>query len=169
MFSIRLTILAVTTFLFLNSCGRTVEETAGEQGDSTETRQIYGRLLEFWSTGDSAGLEEVVTEDFVYVDFAGEQSTGREAFRDLVMTNRAAVPDLRFELVEFFETGGLAAAEWIMKGTDTVDSPDGPATGKTFSVRGASVMRFRDGMISRNHVYYDLYGFLQQFEVVEEE
>jgi steroid delta-isomerase-like uncharacterized protein len=46
--------------------------------------------------------------------------------------------------------------EWIWRGRQTKDLPGLPATNKSFEVRGATVVDFTDGKISRNSDYWDL-------------
>jgi steroid delta-isomerase-like uncharacterized protein len=52
--------------------------------------------------------------------------------------------------------------EWTMSGTQTGEMPGMPATGKTFSLRGASVVELRDGKLTRCSDYWDLVTLLKQ-------
>ena len=49
-----------------------------------------------------------------------------------------------------------------MSCTHTGDVPGLKATQKKYSIRGASVAELREGKISRNIDYFNLYTFLQQ-------
>ena len=52
--------------------------------------------------------------------------------------------------------------EWTMSGTHKDDLPGMPATGKSFSVRGATALQLDDGRISRNSDYWDMATLLTQ-------
>jgi steroid delta-isomerase-like uncharacterized protein len=52
--------------------------------------------------------------------------------------------------------------EWTMSGTHQGDLPGMPATGRSFSVRGATVLQLADGLISRNSDYWDMATLLGQ-------
>jgi steroid delta-isomerase-like uncharacterized protein len=52
--------------------------------------------------------------------------------------------------------------EWIWRGRQTKDLPGLPATNKSFEVRGATVVDFTDGKISRNSDYWDLATYMKQ-------
>jgi steroid delta-isomerase-like uncharacterized protein len=52
--------------------------------------------------------------------------------------------------------------EWVWHGRQTKDFPGLPATNKPFEVRGASVVEFRDGKISRDSDYWDLATYTRQ-------
>jgi ketosteroid isomerase-like protein len=66
------------------------------------------------------------------------------------------------ELTAGFTADDWAAMEWLMSGTHERDLPGMPAAGKTFSVRGATILELRDGRITRNRDYWDLATFLKQ-------
>jgi ketosteroid isomerase-like protein len=62
-----------------------------------------------------------------------------------------------------FIAGDQGAGEWVMSGTFAQSTTPGvTATGKKFSVRGATINEFRGGKISRNTNYWNLAEFLQQ-------
>ncbi len=53
-----------------------------------------------------------------------------------------------------------------MTGTHTGDLPDLPATGKSFSIRGATIAEVSAGRIVRAADYWDLATFLRQLGVM---
>ena len=72
-------------------------------------------------------------------------------------------PDFKIETKSAFGAGDWSGSEWVMSGTFAYSSiPSMTATGKTFSVRGASVTQLRNGKISRNSDYWNMTTFLQQ-------
>jgi steroid delta-isomerase-like uncharacterized protein len=54
-----------------------------------------------------------------------------------------------------------------MTGTLSGNSPELPATGKSFSVRGATIAQLKNGKIQRNADYWDLATFLRQVGLME--
>src|SRR2546428_13526046 len=70
----------------------------------------------------------------------------------------AAVPDLHVNLMNSSLTDGHGTIEWVFSGTDHGVY----GTGKTFSVRGVTVLDVRGAKISRNSDYFDLATVLRQ-------
>lgn len=129
--------------------------------------QLARRVSDAWTSHDVGIVDEVFAEDGVYEDItAGTKREGREDIKAGFNVNHAAVPDFKVELTEVFSTGSMVACEWVMSGTQTGDYPGIPATGKPFSVRGASIVQVRDGKIIHWTDYYDGFSFLRQLGVV---
>ena len=74
----------------------------------------------------------------------------------------AAIPDFRWTPTVILTDRARASSEWRMTGTQTGDFPGIPATGKSFSVPGASVVEIRDAKIHRNRDYWSLATSLGQ-------
>jgi steroid delta-isomerase-like uncharacterized protein len=71
---------------------------------------------------------------------------------------------MKFELKSRFvaadgKSGGLY---WTWRGRQTKDFPGLPATNKPFDIRGAAVVEFTDGKISRSSDYWDLATYMNQ-------
>jgi steroid delta-isomerase-like uncharacterized protein len=58
------------------------------------------------------------------------------------------------------------AAEWTVSGTHDRSSPELPATGEPFTIRGATIARLRDGKIAYNRDYWDMASFLAQVGIL---
>ncbi len=126
-------------------------------------------LLEEWAAALSAHdverLVELFAEDCVHEDVTlGVVNRGREevkAFAEGVFT---AFPDFRVEQTARFAAGGWGGAEWAISGTHLGQFPGIEPTGKSFSIRGASVFELSGGRIRRNSDYYgwDMAAFLRQ-------
>ena len=71
-------------------------------------------------------------------------------------------PDFAVSVTSMAVAGQTVVVEWTMDGTHTGPMGAFPATGKRFSVRGASVIELEDGGIRRNSDYYDGAAFLMQ-------
>ena len=92
----------------------------------------------------------------------GAVNRGKEELKAFASATFTAFPDFKVELTSRFFAGDWAASEWIMSGTQTGDLPGIPATGKSFSIRYASIMELKDGKIRRNADYWNLVSLLQQ-------
>ena len=129
--------------------------------------ELARMVLEAWNSQDLNIVDEVFADDGFYEDlFAGTKREGREAIKAGFAETHDAVPDFKAELTRIFSSGSMIACEWVMSGTQAGDYPGLPATGKSFSVRGASIAQVRGGKIVRWTDYYDGFAFLQQLGVV---
>lgn len=122
---------------------------------------------EAWSSHDVERIASFFTDDCSYEDVAlGIVNRGKEQLRAFADGTFAAFPDFAIEPRSSFAAGGWTATEWVMSGTHRGDLPGLPATGKRFSVRGASIMELEEGKIRRNSDYWDMAAFLKQVGVM---
>src|SRR5215471_9934630 len=102
----------------------------------------------------------------LYEDVArGTAFHGKDEYRRFGEAFFAGFPDATFELISptsRFATGSQGGVEWVMKGTHRGDMPGLPATGKHVEMRGASIVQFADGKISRCSDYWDRATALKQ-------
>lgn len=118
-----------------------------------------------WSSSDAETLLPLFADNVDYEDVTfGAVNHGKNALRDFATGLFAACTDLKFELKSRFAAadGKSGAMEWIMRGRQTRDLPGLPATNKPFEVRGATVVEFTDGRISRDSDYWDLATYMKQ-------
>lgn len=104
------------------------------------------------------------TDDCVWEDVAlGLVNRGKKEVRAYFKAMFVAVPDLRFEVQSVLVERDWGVCEWLMTGTQAGDFPGMPsAVGKSFSVRGVSVIQLQNGKISRNSDYWNMATLLQQ-------
>lgn len=157
----------------------------GLQGLSERWLPRAGELGDFlacwgtaWNNHDLDQLDALVTEDIVCEDPAmfGETAHGRGEFREFIETFFHAFPDVHLEspgtLYPALEGTGLVLP-WRMTGTFTGElalwgkhygsKPSTWApTGRPIDIGGIDLYEFRDGLISRQTLIYDLYDFSQQ-------
>ncbi len=117
-----------------------------------------------WNAHDVNEIATFYTHDCIKQDIAvGKSTRGKEEMKALIAGAFASMPDMRIELVTIFNSGGWAATEWIMSGTYSNVYPGwSPATGKHFSVPGASIVELCKGKISRISDYWNFASFQQQ-------
>jgi steroid delta-isomerase-like uncharacterized protein len=129
---------------------------------STNERLIadWARLL---STHDLEGLLQLFTDDVIYEDVPlGVVNHGKEALRTFAAHFILVFPDVTMELSSSFATATRGGAEWVMRGTQTVDLPSVRARGQRMEVRGASILEFAECKIQRVSDYWDRNTFLEQ-------
>lgn len=94
----------------------------------------------------------------------GIEITGVAGLRAFFAELFAAVPDLRFTTEAIHDVDGTTAVgQWRIQGTFTGGPFQGiEPTGKPVDLRGVDVMRFEDGILRHNDVYYDGLTFARQ-------
>ena len=134
---------------------------------ATDVERMFEDYLEAWNSHDVEKILTFFTDDCVYEDVAtGAVNRGKEELKAFSSATFAAFADLKFERTSNFVAGDWRGAEWVMSGTHGGDFPGLPATGKSFSVRGASITELHEVKIRRNTDYWNLASFLQQIGVM---
>lgn len=125
-------------------------------------------VLEEWAAAlsacDAAAWAELSAEDTVHEDVAmGVVNNGPEELRAFAQAFFDAVPDFRVVIESSFDAGPSAVGQWEMSGTQTGDLPDMPASGRSFTVRGATVIALNEsGEVARWTEYWDAAAWLRQ-------
>jgi steroid delta-isomerase-like uncharacterized protein len=116
-----------------------------------------------WSTQDIERVVSLCTDQCVYEDVPlGVANHGKQELRAFGQQVFTAFPDFKIQVTNHVTAGDWAMLEWTMSGTHQADLPGIPATGKSFSVRGATALELDDGRISRNSDYWDMATLLRQ-------
>jgi steroid delta-isomerase-like uncharacterized protein len=119
-----------------------------------------------WSSHDIEKTLSLFADDCVYEDLAlGRVFRGREELRAFLKMCFTMFPDLKAEVTSFFFSGNRVCIEYIWSGTNLGDTPTMPATGKSFSVRCASIREMTGGVATRATDYYDLGTMMRQLGV----
>ena len=127
--------------------------------------KFFDEYVAAWNSHDTEKIAEFFAEDGIHEDVAvGSIFHGKTELKAGLAPLFAACPDFKLELKKLFVAGNWVAQEWVMSGTQIGDfSGLGiAATGKRFSVRGASITELRDGKIARNTDYWDLESMRRQ-------
>jgi len=160
---IRITVIFLT-IVFLSSfigCQSTNEK-------EIQSESVFREYFESWNTHDVEKIASFFTDDCVYDNLArGQTYSGKDELKTWAKASFDAIPDFTIDITSVFVSGDLLASEWTMTGTLSGNSPELPATGKSFSVRGATIAQLKDGKIQRNADYWDLATFLRQVGLME--
>jgi steroid delta-isomerase-like uncharacterized protein len=89
--------------------------------------------------------------------YAGHQEVG-----DYLRSLFAAFPDLVFTVRHRIARGDQVAEEWTMRGTHRGEYLGVPATGRSITIDGMSMVRMRDGRFLRDDFYFDTAGVMRQ-------
>jgi len=116
-----------------------------------------------WLDRDADAILAILGANGTYEDPTTPGPIGGAAFRGYLETLWSAFPDLTFEIVSEAETGpNSAAAQWIMRGTNTGSMNGLPPSGNQIELRGADFFTVEGGHISAVTGYFDGGTLLRQ-------
>ncbi|MHB8596650.1 MAG: ester cyclase [Ktedonobacteraceae bacterium] len=137
-------------------------------GDNNSQQHIqnHDQHLAHQSTGDIQQLHhdyhaDAIVEDSMYAT----PFVGRAAILARKSAGFAAMPDVQIKVTNRVVHGDQLTVEWIASGTHLHDYPGLPATGRSFSIPGVTVVVRLDGMIVRESLYYDMAEVQRQLSV----
>jgi steroid delta-isomerase-like uncharacterized protein len=117
---------------------------------------------EFWTRGNADAADELIAEDLVHEQFPEGWPRGREGFKRLVHTWRAAFPDMRETVSQVLCDGDWVVVRFTLQGTHRGDFYGVPATNRKVSAEGVDLLRFRDGQIAEWIYYEDAFSVFAQ-------
>lgn len=128
-------------------------------GDSNSQQHIqnHDQHLAHQATGNIQQLQHDYHEDAIVEDsmFAAP-FVGRTAILARKSAGFVAMPDMQITVTNRVVQGDQLTVEWLASGTHMQNYPGLPATGRTFSIPGVTVVVRRDGKIVRESLYYDM-------------
>jgi steroid delta-isomerase-like uncharacterized protein len=130
---------------------------------TTQAAELLVELAAAWTEHDVDKLLSLCTDDCVYEDVTmAAVNRGKSELQAFATGLLAAFPDFKMNVNCAVVAGDGAAIEWTMAGTHKGDLPGMPATGRPFTVRGASMCEIQGGKIKRISDYWDMATFLKQ-------
>ena len=129
------------------------------QQDSHAAKHIqqHDQHLANQSTGNTSQLQHDYAEHAVVEDsFSGQPLVGRTAIMARKNVILSAASDAKITITNRLVHGNQVTAEWVATGRHTGDLPSLPASGRTFTLRGVTVVIREDGKIVREALYYDV-------------
>jgi len=130
---------------------------------TTKLEKMYRDCCQAWNTHEVEKILPYHTDDTVYEDtVAARVMHGKAELRTFITETFTAFPDFKIDIKAFFVSGEWAGAEWVMSGTFKGEGFGLKPTGKSFSVRGATIIELRGDKMKRNTDYYDGVTFLRQ-------
>jgi steroid delta-isomerase-like uncharacterized protein len=139
------------------------------QNDLAGIRELVERNIKALNEQDIEGVLANQQPDTELV-VPGGVLHGHEQLKQYTEALWTAFPDGVFSIAGHVLAEDAAAVEVEFSGTHTgpLATATGvvPATGKRVSVRSASILRFRDGLIASEHAYPDQLEFMKQLELL---
>ena len=158
-FTFAILILLCLAFSYQKQCEKKLTE--------EEAKAIIDGFLKFRNEGNLAAADEVMHPDCVirYPNLP-EPIKGLEAYKEYDRTTRAAFPDFKLTIDEFFVKDDKIFSYWTLVATNTgpLALPMGelPATNKKVHMSGFAISRIVDGKIIEDVAYFDMLNMLQQ-------
>ena len=119
--------------------------------------QLHDRHLEVRNAHNVVALQNDYAEDAVVEgSMFPEPFVGRTAIAARLDAEMLAFPDLRVEMTNRVVHRNQVTVEWVATGTHTGDFPGFPASGRSFSIPGVTVVIRERGKIVRESLYYDM-------------
>jgi uncharacterized protein (TIGR02246 family) len=127
-----------------------------------------GWFDEIWNERDVEKFKQRFTEDAVCIGGARTRYEGKEAIAAYQAVTSRFSTDWAYETIKSLVDEDRYAVEWLLRGTHNADSDRmGPATGKEWAIRGASVGRRNDERIVEQADYWDTLGFMVAAGVIK--
>ena len=131
-------------------------------------QEFTEKYIAAWNSHQPDRLLALMTEDALYEDSGWPQPMrGKTAIQQFLNATWQAVPDLRIEITDGPMVDArkpMAATFWRATATQTGywNPPGLDATGRSLSFEGAGLIEFRDNMLSRARVVYDVAEVMRQ-------
>jgi steroid delta-isomerase-like uncharacterized protein len=142
---------------------------AGAAGATAAPRlgRLAAAYLDAWNSHNADELLACMTPDVVYDDSAWPVTMrGHDDVRRFLEHAWRAFPDMRFEILEGPYCLGEDKAAFWWRGTGTMtgrlDPPGFAPTGRRWRVDGADFHEYRDGLINRLRIVFNLADASQQ-------
>jgi steroid delta-isomerase-like uncharacterized protein len=136
-----------------------------KEGDimSTEQNRIIARryIEEIWSDAKLEAADELINEDFIFHGPIREVE-GLEAFKQFVAAIHSTFPDISFTIEDLVAEEEKVVFRWTMTGTHNNEFMGIAATGKHFTVSGATIARVSGEKLREACLYWDRLGMVEQ-------
>ncbi len=145
--------------LALCACAKGPESAA----TATDPRELFTSFVQAWNRHDYDALDTLVAgtaiaEDFA-LDFRGE---GPQAFKGYMRQTLGMIPDFDWKPTNVLADSFKVAAEWMLAGSYTGDTPRGPVKDRRFKIKGVSIVGTNGRRITRFSNYYNIAEFYRQ-------
>lgn len=133
---------------------------------SVEARCIAceDELLHAFAAGDTSGWSDCVAEELVEHATLPViiPSSGLKGWKERVMMDRTAFPDLSFTVLSRSVEGDVSFLHYNLKGTNSGPLGPVPPTGRTIDINGVMVLRWKNGKAVEHWDYPDIALLMRQ-------
>jgi steroid delta-isomerase-like uncharacterized protein len=125
--------------------------------------QHHDNHLRHQAQGNLHALNQDYAENAIVEDSMHSQPfIGRAAIMERKNIITSAASDAKITITNRIVNGNQVTAEWVATGIHTGDLPGLPASGRTFSIQGVTVVIRHEGKIVREALYYDVNKLYRQ-------
>jgi steroid delta-isomerase-like uncharacterized protein len=123
-----------------------------------------------WNNGDMSHVKELFAPEAVRREPTERVFEGPEALAEHILGVRTHYPDLIVTFEETIFDGEKMVVKWRFRGTEKGVYPGGDFTpsGNKVEFEGVDILRFEEGKIVEDSVYYDDLNVLQQLGRIPE-
>jgi predicted ester cyclase len=134
----------------------------------TDAATIQREMLDAVERHDFDRMRELIHPDYTYIGGDGVEQPGVDAAVAVAELYTTAFPDVAFEEVRTWTpTPDVAIMEFRVTGTHTGPLGDIPPTGRRVTGLVCNIVETRDGLIWREHEFFDELSLLRQLGVVD--
>lgn len=120
------------------------------------------QVVDAWNDHDHERLVALYSPDYEGFDVAQSKPVyGAEALGHLLVRYKNAFPDLHFSVLTMLHHEEQVVMYWKASGTHGGTIMHIPPTGRSFEVRGVSIMVIEQGLVRSGHIIWDLAGLLR--------
>ena len=134
----------------------------------TDALTVQRAMLAAALRGDMQALRETLHPDDAYTPSDGVEQPGQDAGVAVAELYTTAFPDVAFEEVRAWAPApDVAIMEFRVTGTHTGPLGDIPPTGRRITGLVCNIVETRDGLIVREHEFFDELAVLRQLGVID--
>jgi steroid delta-isomerase-like uncharacterized protein len=129
--------------------------------DKSDAKSIVRAYLrDVWEKRDLGAVDDYIAAS--YVQHSKHAAPGRDGVKAFFTALWAAFSEPVFEIGDVLADGDRACWRWQMRARHTGPFQNIPATGKSVTVSGISIVRIEDGKFVEHWGEQDMLGLLQQ-------
>jgi steroid delta-isomerase-like uncharacterized protein len=127
--------------------------------------EVIRSYTDAWNGRDANTLVAAFTKDGIFCNPHTHPGIGGEALAEFANAVWTAFPDFHIELLNGGQIEpGVLATHWLLSGTNTGQRIEGPATGRSVSIKGASIIQLKGDKIASDQCFFDRAAFEEQLE-----
>ncbi len=135
-----------------------------DHGEHVNLDQYERFAAEVWNNANLDLIDEMIAENFVRHlpnSWHTPKIEGAAAFKDYLTNIRTTYPDFHVEIHRRIAEGAMVASAWTVTGTNQ-------ESGKTISIVGMTMTRYKDGKAAQEWVTWDTADMQNQLAATEE-
>ena len=130
---------------------------------TADNEEIVRRFYdEFWCRGNPDAADELVAPDLIHDQLPEGWPSGRAGFKELVVTWRAAFPDMREDVLQMVAADDWVVSRFRLRGTHQGAFYGVQPTRRRIEIEGADFLRISGGLIAEWIYFEDTLGLFRQ-------